>query len=147
MSSTEFTTLRERFQTLLSVAESIASCREPEELFQRLAGELQRVVSFDRLGLLLYDAAREDPKSLYLKSVRRESSLASIMIRTPSGEESEPKKGRSVDMDKKKSRKAKRAKTVKDLRAKTLSAKKAKGVRGGATDYFLNQHISKEPPR
>ena len=48
--------LRERFEALLSVAESITACRQPEELFRRLAGELQRVVSFDRIGLLLYDA-------------------------------------------------------------------------------------------
>jgi formate hydrogenlyase transcriptional activator len=48
-------TLPERFQALVSVAESITSCREPEELFRRLAGELQRVVVFDELGLLLYE--------------------------------------------------------------------------------------------
>ena len=58
ISSTDIPTLRERFQALLSVAESITSCREPQELFRRLAGELQRVVSFDRIGLLLYDAER-----------------------------------------------------------------------------------------
>ena len=58
MSSLEFTTLSERFRALRSIAESIISCREPAELFRRLAGELQRVVSFDGLGLLLYDAER-----------------------------------------------------------------------------------------
>jgi GAF domain-containing protein len=36
-----------RFQLLLSVAQSIASCRELEELFRRLVGQLQSVVSFD----------------------------------------------------------------------------------------------------
>src|SRR5437870_13609895 len=35
--STEGTTLAARFQALLSVAESISSCREPEALFGRLA--------------------------------------------------------------------------------------------------------------
>jgi len=58
ISSTDSATLPERFQALLSVAESITSCREREQLFRRLAGELQRVVSFDSLGLLLYDAER-----------------------------------------------------------------------------------------
>jgi formate hydrogenlyase transcriptional activator len=58
ISSTDFAMLRERFQALLSVAESISSCREIEELFRRLAGELQSVVSFDGLGLALYDAER-----------------------------------------------------------------------------------------
>ena len=57
--STELATLRERLRALVSVAESIAVCREPEELFSRLASELQRVVRFERLGLLLYDAERE----------------------------------------------------------------------------------------
>src|SRR5438034_554828 len=45
--------LVERFQTLLAVAGSITSCRDPEELFRRLARQLQRVVRFDRLGLVL----------------------------------------------------------------------------------------------
>src|SRR5438094_10674202 len=43
--------LVERFQALLAVAESITACRDPEELFRRLARQLQRVVRFDRLGL------------------------------------------------------------------------------------------------
>ena len=47
--------LGERFQALVSVAESITSCREPEELFRRLAGQLQRVVTFDFLGLVRYE--------------------------------------------------------------------------------------------
>jgi hypothetical protein len=46
MGSTEFTTLRDRCRARPSVAESVSSCREPEELFCRLAGELRRVVSF-----------------------------------------------------------------------------------------------------
>src|SRR5438128_10621723 len=45
--------LVERFRALLAVAESITSCRDPEELFRRLAPQLQRVVRFDRLGLVL----------------------------------------------------------------------------------------------
>src|SRR5439155_6804103 len=56
--STEGTTLAARFQALLSVAESISSCREPEELFGRLAAELQRVVRFDFIGVVLYDPER-----------------------------------------------------------------------------------------
>ena len=43
----------ERLQALLSIAESITSCRDPEELFHRLARHLRRVVRFDRLGLVL----------------------------------------------------------------------------------------------
>src|SRR2546426_11756520 len=45
--------LVERFQTLRAVAGSITSCRDPEELFRLLARHLQRVVRFDRLGLVL----------------------------------------------------------------------------------------------
>src|SRR6266849_277849 len=56
--STEGMTLAARFQALLSVAESISSCREPEELFGRLAAELQRVVRFDFVGASCYDHER-----------------------------------------------------------------------------------------
>ncbi|HSV07568.1 MAG TPA: GAF domain-containing protein, partial [Candidatus Binatus sp.] len=42
-----------RFQALLDVAESITSCRDPEEVFRGLAVHLQRVVRFDGLGLVL----------------------------------------------------------------------------------------------
>src|SRR5437870_12889245 len=45
--------LVERFQALLAVAESITSCRDPEEPVRRLARQLRRVVRFDRLGLVL----------------------------------------------------------------------------------------------
>ena len=48
----------ERFQALLAVAESITSCRDPEELFGRLARQLQRVVRFDCLGLVLVQPER-----------------------------------------------------------------------------------------
>src|SRR5438094_804956 len=56
--STEGTTLAARFQALRSVAESISSCREPEERFGRLAAELQRVVRFDFVGASCYDHER-----------------------------------------------------------------------------------------
>src|SRR5690242_10014008 len=42
-----------RFQALLDVAESITACRGLEELFRGLAVHLQRIVRFDRLGLVL----------------------------------------------------------------------------------------------
>src|SRR2546428_2340721 len=50
--------LVERFQALLAVAESITSCRDPEELFRGLACHLQRVVGFDSLGLVLLQPER-----------------------------------------------------------------------------------------
>src|SRR5437879_252136 len=50
--------LVERFQALVAVAESITSCRDPEELFRRLACQLQCVVRFDRLGLVLLQPER-----------------------------------------------------------------------------------------
>src|SRR5438094_134975 len=56
--STAGTTRAARFQALLSVAESISSCREPEERFGRLAAELQRVVRFDFVGASCYDHER-----------------------------------------------------------------------------------------
>src|SRR6266436_5951182 len=56
--STEVAPLAARFQALLSVAESISSCRQPEQLFGRLAAELQRVVRFDFVGAALCDHER-----------------------------------------------------------------------------------------
>src|SRR5947207_12048758 len=50
--------LVERFQALLAIAESITSCRDPEELFRRLARQLRRVVRFDLLGLVLLQPER-----------------------------------------------------------------------------------------
>jgi formate hydrogenlyase transcriptional activator len=47
-----------RFQSLLSVAESITSCRELGELFHRLVGQLQSLVNFDFLGLVVYEPER-----------------------------------------------------------------------------------------
>src|SRR6266478_6067085 len=47
-----------RFQALLDVAESIATCRGQEELFRCLAVHLQRVVRFEALGLVLLDPDR-----------------------------------------------------------------------------------------
>jgi formate hydrogenlyase transcriptional activator len=50
--------LVERFRALLALAESITSCRDPEELFRLLARQLQRVVRFDHLVLVLLDPGR-----------------------------------------------------------------------------------------
>src|SRR5206468_1372986 len=50
--------LVERFHALLAVAESITSCRDPEELCRRLARHLQRVIRFDVLGLVLLQPER-----------------------------------------------------------------------------------------
>src|SRR5439155_1323546 len=50
--------LVERFQTRLAIAGSVTSCRDPEELFRLLARQLQRVVRFDRLGLVLLQPER-----------------------------------------------------------------------------------------
>jgi formate hydrogenlyase transcriptional activator len=78
ISSTELTTLSERFQALLSVAESITACREPEALFRRLGAELQRAVRFDNLALFLYDAERGStgPPQVHLD-------IASMVFHTP----------------------------------------------------------------
>jgi formate hydrogenlyase transcriptional activator len=56
--STAPLSLAERFQALLAVAESITSCRDSEELFCALARHLQRVVRFDRVGLVLLQPER-----------------------------------------------------------------------------------------
>ena len=58
VSTTDELPLVERFQALVSVAESITSCREPEELFRRLAAELERVVRFDFVAFVLHDPER-----------------------------------------------------------------------------------------
>jgi formate hydrogenlyase transcriptional activator len=79
--STEVAPLAARFQALLSVAESISSCREPEQLFGRLAAELQRVVQFDFVGVVLYDHERGVVRAAMLETgstalVPRESAVA-----------------------------------------------------------------------
>ena len=56
VSTTDELPLVHRFQGLVSVAESITSCREPEELFRRLAAELERVVRFDFVAFVLHDS-------------------------------------------------------------------------------------------
>src|SRR2546422_7940934 len=56
--STDPNSLVERSQALLAVAESITSCRDPEELFRFLAQQLQHVVRFDRLDLVLLQPER-----------------------------------------------------------------------------------------
>ena len=58
VSTTDELPLVDRFQALVSVAESITSCREPDDLFRRLAGELKRVVRFDFVAFVLHDPER-----------------------------------------------------------------------------------------
>src|SRR5262249_20193390 len=53
---------------LLSVAEAITSCRELDELFQHLVGQLQGVVSFDFLGLVVYEPERGVAKTRVLET-------------------------------------------------------------------------------
>src|SRR6266446_1777393 len=79
--STEGTAMAARFQALLSVTESISSCRQPEELFGRLAAELQRVVRFDFVGAALYDHERGVVRAAMLETsstalVPREEAVA-----------------------------------------------------------------------
>jgi formate hydrogenlyase transcriptional activator len=47
--------LADRFQVLVSVAEAITSCRDPDDLFRQLAGQLERVLHFDFAGIVLHD--------------------------------------------------------------------------------------------
>jgi formate hydrogenlyase transcriptional activator len=58
----------ERSQALLDVAESITSCCAPEELFGRLATELQRVVPFEFLGLVVLKPERDVPTLRFLET-------------------------------------------------------------------------------
>jgi formate hydrogenlyase transcriptional activator len=51
--------LEQRYKALLSVAESITSCRELGELFERLAADLETIVEFDYLALFLHDSAKQ----------------------------------------------------------------------------------------
>src|SRR5437667_10359256 len=60
--------LAERFQALLAVAESITSCRDSEELFCGLARHLQRVVRFDRVGLVLLQPERGATSARFLET-------------------------------------------------------------------------------
>jgi formate hydrogenlyase transcriptional activator len=64
VSRTDGPPLAERFQALVSVGESITSCREPEELYRRLAIELRRVVSFDLVGVVLHGRDGEQAQLL-----------------------------------------------------------------------------------
>jgi hypothetical protein len=51
--------LEQRYKALLTVAESITSCRELGELFERLAADLETIVEFDYLALFLHDSAKD----------------------------------------------------------------------------------------
>ena len=50
---------RERFRTLLDVAEAMALHRDLGESFQELARRLPRIVPLDRINLVLRDPARD----------------------------------------------------------------------------------------
>ncbi len=60
----------QRFQALLSVAESITACHELEDLFRRLVGQLQNIVGFDFLGLVVYEPERGVAKTRVLETAR-----------------------------------------------------------------------------
>ena len=47
-----------RYEALVRASRAISSYREPVALFRALAGELQHAMTFDYLGLFLYDEAR-----------------------------------------------------------------------------------------
>src|ERR1700722_3906819 len=47
--------LASRYEALLRASRAISSYREPVALFRALAGELHHAVTFDYLGLFLYD--------------------------------------------------------------------------------------------
>jgi len=51
--------LEQRYKALLTVAESITSCRELGALFERLAADLETIVEFDYLALFLHDSAND----------------------------------------------------------------------------------------
>jgi formate hydrogenlyase transcriptional activator len=53
-------TFASRYEAFLRVSRAINSYREPAALFRALAQELQHVVKFDFLGLVLYDEARNE---------------------------------------------------------------------------------------
>jgi hypothetical protein len=46
-----------RYEALVRASRAISSYREPVALFRALAGELQHAMTFDYLGLFLYDEA------------------------------------------------------------------------------------------
>jgi formate hydrogenlyase transcriptional activator len=46
-----------RYKALIRISAAVAAQRDPEGLFQRLASELRRVVSFDFIGISQYDEA------------------------------------------------------------------------------------------
>jgi PAS domain S-box-containing protein len=54
-SRSESPSLASRYEALLRASRAISSYREPVALFRALAGELQHAVTFDYLGLFLYD--------------------------------------------------------------------------------------------
>jgi formate hydrogenlyase transcriptional activator len=66
VSTTHGSPLAERFRALVSVAGSVTSCLDPEDLFRGLAAKLEQVVRFDFLGLVLHDPERAVVRPLIL---------------------------------------------------------------------------------
>jgi formate hydrogenlyase transcriptional activator len=85
VSRTDGPSLAERFQALVSVAESITSCREPEELYRRLAIELRRVVSFDFVAVVLHERDGEQTQLLDTASMAFTVRPAVAAEDTPTG--------------------------------------------------------------
>src|SRR5215831_4471447 len=61
-------TMEERYRTLLEVAEAISVHRDLKELFRDLAQRLPRIVSFEYIGLILYDPLRNVMRSHILET-------------------------------------------------------------------------------
>jgi formate hydrogenlyase transcriptional activator len=49
--------LAERYEVLIGVSQAISAFRDPKQLFRALAAELRRVVQFDGIGVVQYDAS------------------------------------------------------------------------------------------
>jgi len=61
-------TTASRYEALIRVSETLGACHERDTLFRTLAHELRHVISFDFLGLSIYDAATHSIEPYVLAS-------------------------------------------------------------------------------
>jgi formate hydrogenlyase transcriptional activator len=57
-----------RYRSLYSVAESIAACRDMDELFRGLVNQLRNLVRFDFLGLVVHEPDRAVARTRVLET-------------------------------------------------------------------------------